>query len=56
MKPYLILLFFSLSSLKVIAQVDTSEIFTVVENMPAFPGCEDLPTNGTKKMHRDQLA
>jgi protein TonB len=49
MKSYLILLFLSLSSLKVIAQVDTSEIFTVVENMPAFPGCEDLPTNVERK-------
>ena len=25
------------------------EIFTVVEDMPSFPGCEDLPTNDERK-------
>lgn len=49
MKSYLLLLFLSLSSLKAISQIDTSEIFTVVEDMPSFPGCEDLPTNDERK-------
>ena len=29
--------------------IDTSEIFTVVEDMPVFPGCEDLDTNDERK-------
>jgi protein TonB len=50
MKPIIttLLLLFTLTAFTQ-TSIDTSEIFTVVEDMPAFPGCEDLPTNVERK-------
>ena len=50
MKPIIttLLLLFTLTAFTQ-TPIDTSEIFTVVEDMPAFPGCEDLATNDERR-------
>lgn len=50
MKPIIttLLLLFTLTAFTQ-TSIDTSETFTVVEDTPAFPGCEDLKTNVERK-------
>lgn len=48
---YIVLLFSLLLTINAISQdtTNTEEVFTVVEDMPCFPGCEDLETNDERK-------
>ena len=50
MKPIIttLLLLFTLTAFSQ-EPIDTSKTFTVVEDMPVFPGCEDLDTNDERK-------